>query len=301
MYVPHILEASGETRFSLEVYPPKAVPDPEDEMPLQRHLAAIFDTVEHLLPHDPAFVSVTSSPGGKTRTTSIPVAAMIRERFRVEPVVHLTCMATPVPRIPRVLEVLHYFEIQNILAVRGDAPDGSVDPLPRPRYASDLVREIRSRDPGFCIGVAGYPEGHPECRGPDNLPDLAADTDHFRTKIAEGASFAISQLFLDNHHFFDLVSRARARDIHIPILPGIMPLTDPETLGITTDLCRVTVPGSLMRRMDAAREDPGEMREIGIDHALRQCRGLMDRVPCIHFYTMDRWETVHRIIESLTR
>jgi methylenetetrahydrofolate reductase (NADPH) len=298
MYVSDILKDSEGTRFSLEVYPPKAAGSPDD-LPIQKHLSAIFDTVEHLIRYDPAFISVTYNPTGSTRTTSIPIAAIIKQRYGVESVAHLTCIATPRAEIARTLDVLEYFGIENILALRGDRPEGSECPPDSLEYASDLVSEIRAHDHDFCIGVAGYPEGHPECLTSENKKDMTADLQFFQNKITGGASFAISQLFLENPVYFDFITRAQSAGIEIPILPGIMPITDMDTIGIVTGLIGATIPVHLMQKFEGAKDDPAEIIEIGIDHAIHQCKGLMDKVPCIHFYTMDKWEPVHRIIESL--
>lgn len=299
MFVSDILSSSDGTRFSLEVYPPKVVAGSPDDPSIQQHLSAIFDTVEHLLQYDPAFVSVTYNPEGKTRATSIPIAAIIKQRFKVESVAHLTCIATPRSEIAQTLDVLRYFNIENVLALRGDRPetaDASCDGLD---FASDLVKEITAHDHEFCIGVAGYPEGHPECLTNDSERDISRDLENFRSKIDQGATFAISQLFLENDPYFEFLFRAKKAGIDIPILPGIMAMTDLETIGIITGLCGASVPEHLRRKYESAKEDPSEMLEIGIDNAIQQCKGLMDKVPCIHFYTMDKWEPTQRIIESL--
>ena len=298
MHVSDILKDDSETRFSLEVYPPKGSGAPGSPS-LQKHLSAIFDTVENLRKFDPAFISVTYNPEGKTRTTSIPVAAIIKQRFDVEAVAHLTCIAMSREELGRTLDVLEYFHIENILALRGDRPEGH-RPLPgSPEHASDLVWEIRKHQHDFCIGVAGYPEGHQECISESGERDLELDLANYVKKVEMGASFSISQLFLENSVYFDFMKRSGGSGIAIPVLPGIMPITDLETIGIIQGLCGASIPSFLHRKLQDNRDDPQEIREIGIDHAIRQCQGLMDRVPCIHFYTMDKWEPTERIIRAL--
>lgn len=298
MHVSDILDLAEGTRFSIEVYPPKTT-GTSDDPSLQKHLSAIFDTVENLMKFDPAFISVTYNPEGKTRATSIPIAAIIKQRFGLESVAHLTCISMRADDLRRTLDVLEYFEIDNILALRGDKPTGYA-PLPGGlEHASDLVGEIIRHDHGFCIGVAGYPEGHPECLNGGGERDLVYDLSNFRHKVMKGAHFSISQLFMENHLYFDFINRARAQGIDVPILPGIMPITDHLTLGIVRGLCGASIPPSLEQRVENNRDDPEEVMEIGIDQAVRQCKGLMDRVPCIHFYTMDKWQPTERIINEL--
>ncbi|MCK4614739.1 MAG: methylenetetrahydrofolate reductase [Thermoplasmata archaeon] len=298
MKVSDILETTEETRFSLEVYPPKtsdAIGSPR----IQQHLSAIFDTLEHLRRHNPAFVSVTYNPEGKTRTTSIPLAAIIKQRFKVESVAHLTCIATPRAELAKTLNVLDYLEIDNILALRGDRPPNFVSQPDGLEYASELVRELMRHNRDFCIGVAGYPEGHLECVTETGERDLDADLKNFKKKVDQGASFSISQLFLDNQVYFDFVRRARKAGVDIPIIPGIMPIMNLRTLDIIKGLCGASVPKNLEQKIENHRNDPKEIMAIGIEQSIYQCKRLMDRVPCIHFYTMDRWEPTGSIIEAL--
>ena len=298
MKVCDILKQAEETRFSLEVYPPKGTGSPT-EPSIQQHLSRIFDTVEHLQIYQPAFVSVTYNPAGKTRATSIPIAAMIKQRYGIESVAHLTCIATPREELARTLDVIDYFEIDNILALRGDRPEGFQPGPDHLRHASGLVEEIRKHSHDFCIGVAGYPEGHPECVTPEGKRDIERDLLNFRNKVEKGASFAITQLFLDNRVYFDFVERARKVGVNIPIIPGIMTVVDYNTLGIVKGLTGASVPPLLKRKIEEHRDEPEEIMEIGIEHAIGQCKGLIDRVPCIHFYTMDMWRPVERIIQAL--
>lgn len=312
MDIVTILERSNGPRFSLEVYPPKTVRTP-GALSVQEHISRVFDTVERLLKYRPAFVSVTYNPEGQTRSTSIPVASIIRQRFGVEAVAHLTSFGTPMSELPRTLEVMDYFGVHNVLAIRGDRPGaraggpppsctgrtgpGGSDPaVPR---AAELVASIKKHRSDFCVGVACYPEGHPECLDASGRRDLERDMGHFAAKVASGASFAITQLFLDNGLFFSFVERARRRGVAVPIIPGIMPVASLQSLKIVRGLCGAEVPPPLLRRLESAGGNPDEVRERGIEHAIDQCRGLVDRVPCIHFYAMNQWEPIERIIREL--
>ncbi len=298
MKVSEILKDADGTRFSIEVYPPKAV-ESIDAPPFRQHLSDIFETVEHLKRFDPAFVSVTYNATGETRATSIPVAAIIKQRYRIESVAHLTCIATSREELGKTLDVLDYFRIDNILALRGDVPENYTPMEDEMIHADELVSEIRKHRHDFDIGVAGYPEGHQECLLPNGERDLEKDMSYFVNKVDKGASFAISQVFYTNEQFFEFVNKTKRSGMDIPILPGIMPITDTITLRIIRDLCGASIPSSLEQKLKENREDADEIRAIGVDHAIRQCKGLMDRVPCIHFYTMDKWEATDHIIDSL--
>ncbi len=297
MKVSDILASSEEMQISLEVYPPKTTHTPGGQ-PIQQHISSIFETIDRLMRFNPAFVSVTYNPEGQTRATSIPIAAILKQRFKVETVAHLTCIATSPEELDRTLDVIEFFGINNILALRGDRPQGKELIAGGLEHASDLVSAIKAHSHDFCIGVAGYPEGHPECTGPGGERDLGQDLVNFKTKVDQGANFAISQLFFDNASFFDYVERVWEMGLKIPIIPGIMPIISHDTVTIVQKLCGATVPNSLEQKIKTSWDEPEEIMAIGIEQATKQCRELADKVPCIHFYTMDKWEAVEQIIEG---
>lgn len=297
MKISVILKETKETRFSLEVFPPKT--GVSERIPIQRHLSNIFETVEHLIKYNPIFVSVTYNPEGKTKTTSIPLAAIIKQKYNVEAVAHLTCISTPREELSKTLDVIDYFDIENILALRGDLPDSSL-PRGELRHASDLVEEITKHEKGFCIGVACYPEGHPECVTEEGERDLEKDLLHFKAKVDKGADFAITQLFFDNNVFFSFVKKARDIGVKVPIIPGIMPIRSYNMVNIVKRLGNISMPYSLIKKLEDNRDNKAEIMEIGVEQAIKQCRGLMNKVPCIHFYTMDRWMSVDRILKELS-
>ncbi|HEC81555.1 MAG TPA: 5,10-methylenetetrahydrofolate reductase [Thermoplasmatales archaeon] len=297
MKISVILKETKETRFSLEVFPPKT--GVSERIPIQRHLSNIFETVEHLIKYNPIFVSVTYNPEGKTKTTSIPLAAIIKQKYNVEAVAHLTCISTPREELSKTLDVIDYFDIENILALRGDLPDSSL-PRGELRHASDLVEEITKHEKGFCIGVACYPEGHPECVTEEGERDLEKDLLHFKAKVDKGADFAITQLFFDNNVFFSFVKKARDIGVKVPIIPGIMPIRSYNMVNIVKRLGNISMPYSLVKKLEDNRDNKAEIMEIGVEQAIKQCRGLMNKVPCIHFYTMDRWMSVDRILKELS-
>jgi methylenetetrahydrofolate reductase (NADPH) len=297
MKVSDILDDSDKTRFSLEVYPPKAVSGAKT--PIQFQLSKIFETVERLIKYSPAFVSVTYNPEGKTKETSIPLAAIIRQRFKVETVAHLTCIATTKEDMLKTLDVIDYFGIKNILALRGDIPERFKSDNNEQKYASNLVEEIVMHKSNTCIGVACYPEGHVECLNQRGERDLEKDLFNFKLKVEKGADFAITQLFFENRHYFDFVERVRKIGINVPIIPGIFPIFSYRNIQAIAQLSGASIPNSLRRKIEKNIEDPQEIKSIGIEHAVRQCKELIHKVLCIHFYTMDKWESVEAIVKAL--
>ena len=297
MRIEEILKEDGQTRFSLEVFPPKT--RSRGGITLQQRLSHIFDTIEILSRYDPVFVSVTYNTDNLTKATSIPVAAIIKERFKIETIAHLTCINTLVNEVERTLDVLEYFNIRSILALRGDRQSEQSGQKNELLYASELVGRIKASRKDMSVGVASYPEGHPECVDERGARDLERDLDHLEKKIGEGADFTITQLFLDNSVFLRMKKRLEGSGVEIPIIPGIMPMISKGNLNVVRNLTGAGIPEGLSRRFEDSWEDPKEVFEIGIDHAVKQCKGLMDRVPCIHFYTMDAWEATDRIIKEL--
>jgi methylenetetrahydrofolate reductase (NADPH) len=249
--------------------------------------------------YDPAFVSVTYNTDNLTKATSIPIAAIIKERFKIETVAHLTCINTPINELTRTFDVLEYFNIKNILALRGDLQT-ECGPGPNClRYASDLVKEIQDRGLDISIGVASYPEGHPECVTENGERNLEMDRKILKLKIDQGADFSITQLFMDNSTFFNMTEHMKKARVRIPIIPGIMPIISKSNLKVVKNLTGAMVPNILVERIQNNIDDTDEVFEIGVEHAVGQCKELMDRVPCIHFYTMDTWEATDRIIREL--
>ena len=297
MNVSDILDDSNKTRFSLEVYPPKVVSG--EKTPMQFQLSKIFETVEHLQKYNPAFVSVTYNPEGKTKETSIPLAAIIRQRFKIETVAHLTCIATNREDLSKTLDVMDYFGIKNILALRGDIPEGFKSDNNELIYASDLVEEIIRHKSNTGIGVACYPEGHVECLNQNGERDLDRDLLNFKLKVEKGADFAVTQLFFENRLYFDFVEKAKKIGIDVPIIPGIFPIFNYRNIQAIAQLSGASMPKFLIRKIGKNMENPLEIKSIGIEHAVRQCKELINKVPCIHFYTMDKWESVEAIINAL--
>lgn len=274
--------------FSFEFFPPK-----DDE-----GFDKLFTTITQLKPCQPTYVSVTFGAGGSTRTKTIDLVGRIKNEIGLESMAHLTCVGSDREYIAAILDTLQAQGIQNILALRGDPPQGQEE-FEKPEngfaYANELVAFIRANY-DFCIGVAGHPEGHMEC------PDQKADLDHLKRKVDAGADFIVTQLFFDNRFYFDFIGRAQNLGIQVPIIPGIMPILNVKQIQRFTKMCGSTIPASLMERLEAVQDDPEMVRQLGIDHATEQCEDLLQEgAPGIHFYTLNRSNATLKILESLKK
>jgi len=281
--IDQILKA-GEPVFSFEFFPPKT---PQGE-------EALLRTIDELKPLEPAFVSVTYGAMGSNRGQVIELVSSIK-RMGLNPMAHLSCTGHTRDEIAAILDQLAAAEIENILALRGDPPRGEVfRPVPGGfAHASDLAAFIRSRW-SFCIGGACYPEVHPDA------PSAEADLANLVIKVRAGVDFLITQLFFDNEDYFAFVERARAVGIEVPILPGIMPIVDVGGVKRMTAMCGAKLPAELAQRLAAVDGDADAVLAIGIEHALRQCRDLLERgAPGIHFYTLNRSPATRQILSAI--
>ena len=274
--------------FSFEFFPPK---DSEG-------FDKLFTTIAHLKPCQPTYVSVTFGAGGSTRTKTIDLVGRIKNEIGLESMAHLTCVGSDKEYIAAILDTLQAQGIQNILALRGDPPQGQEE-FEKPEngfaYANELVAFIRANY-DFCIGVAGHPEGHMEC------PNKKEDLDHLKRKVDAGADFIVTQLFFDNRFYFDFIGRAQNLGIQVPIIPGIMPILNVKQVQRFTKMCGSSIPASLMERLEAVQDDPETVRQLGIDHATEQCEDLLQEgAPGIHFYTLNRSNATLKILESLKK
>ncbi len=273
--------------FSFEFFPPKT----------DRGLEALYGTIERLKPLHPDFVSVTYGAGGSTRQRTVELVVHIKREIGIEAMAHLTCVGASRSEIAAVLDELRARGIENVLALRGDPPRDQPEFTPHPdgfAHASELAAFIRERGDPFCVGGACYPEGHIEA------PDLETDLDHLVAKVKAGVDFLITQLFFDNRHYFDFVERARTRGIQVPILPGIMPVTNAAQVERFTKICGASIPPDLQEKLDAARDREEEVLRIGVEHATRQCLDLLARgAPGIHFYTLNQSPATRAILQRL--
>jgi len=272
--------------FSFEFFPPKT---PEGEKQL-------WDTLEDLRSLDPGFVSVTYGAGGSTRDRTIDLVTHIKERTGIEAMAHLTCVGHTKQEIGSVLDRLAAAKIDNVLALRGDPPKGS-NTFQKVEggfgYANELVAYIRERDLGLSVGVAGNPEGHLES-------SKEADLQNLKRKVDEGADFVITQLFFDNAFYFDFVERARRVGVNVPIVPGIMPITNFDQVQRFVRQCGTTLPMRLQLELEKVKDDPQAVMQLGVAHATLQCSELLARgVPGIHFFTLNRSPASRMIVSAL--
>jgi methylenetetrahydrofolate reductase (NADPH) len=273
--------------FSFEFFPPKT----------EEGVEQLLRTIEELAPLEPGFVSVTYGAGGSTRDRTLELVTTIKERSGIEAMAHLTCVGHTRTELKEVLDRLAEAKIENVLALRGDPPKGEKVFTPVAggfRYASELVRFVREQDYGFCLGGACYPEGHPE------NPSREVDLKNLKTKADGGLDFVITQLFFDNAFYFDFVERARRVGINVPIVPGIMPITNYEQLNRFIRMCGATVPMRLSLQLEKVKDNPEAVMQLGIAHATVQCIELLGRgVPGIHFYTLNRSPATRMIVSAL--
>jgi methylenetetrahydrofolate reductase (NADPH) len=277
---------SSSPVFSFEFFPPK------DEAGFQ----SLFETIEKLKPANPAFVSVTYGAGGSTRSKTLDLVGKIKNEIAIESMAHLTCVGHQKDEIVSVLESLQNLRIENVLALRGDPPMGKKKFIKTEGgfgYGNELVSFIKSKF-SFCVGAACYPEGHIEC------PDLSIDMDNLKRKVDAGVDFLITQLFFDNRHYFDFIYKARQEGVNIPIIPGIMPVLNLKQSQRFTKMCGASLSEPLLAKFDGVQDDPDKVREIGINHAIDQCKDLLRLgVPGIHFYTLNRSKATLAILENL--
>lgn len=275
--------------ISLEYFPPKE----REEWP------AFFQVVSRLAQLNPLFASVTYGAGGSTQDATLEIVSRMQQEYGLETMAHLTCVGAQPERLNRFLDDLAAAGVANVLALRGDPPkdvppaEVTESPL---LFASDLVSFVRRSHPGMGIGVAAYPEVHPEALNAE------ADLGYLKLKLDLGGEFAITQLFFDNAHYFNFVARARARGITRPIIPGILPVVSLKVIQRIISLCGASLPASFMAELEEADRSGGAaaVQRVGIAHARKQAEGLLaGGAPGVHLYTLNRAEAVLEIAEGL--
>lgn len=292
----HFARAGGPT-LSFEFFPAKT-----EEARLKLHA-----TIDELSLAEPDFISLTYGAGGSTRDATRALVKHVKEHTRLDPLPHFTCVHHREEEIDRILHDYAEMGVDNLLALRGDAPrdrSGHDNGRDFCRHAADLVRHIRRfnesgshpRPEGFGIGVAGFPEGHPA------TPNRLLEMDYLKTKVDAGADYICTQLFFDNRDFFDFVDRCEIAGIRIPILAGIIPIISLSGLRRMAELAGgARVPASLLRQFLKTAEDPQAVREIGIRHATEQSAGLLAAgVAGIHYYTLNQSGLIQEVLENVS-
>lgn len=288
MRIADLMAQSGQF-ISFEFFPPKD----KDKWP------GFFQVVEQLKAAQPLFVSVTYGAGGSTRDKTLELVTRMKKDLDLEPMAHLTCVDADEKYIGSFLDELAKADIDNVLALRGDPPKDvenfSLENA-RFRYAVDLVRFIRERHPSMGVGVAGYPETHPDAESAE------ADLGHLKEKLDAGGDLVISQLFFENSLFHDFVDRARALGITQPIIPGILPILSLSSVKRLLSLCGRGLPQNLGAALEEADAKGGNkaVAEVGIKHARKQVRELLGKgVPGVHLYSLNRADVCLRILEGI--
>ena len=271
---------------SFEFFPPKT-PDAERRL---------YETVERLAPLAPTFVSVTYGAGGTTRRLTIDIVRRIKRDSGLEAMAHLTCVSHTAAELGAILDELVDSGIENVLALRGDPPQGQTAFTPMAggfAHGAELAAFIRSRW-DVCIAGAAHPETHIEA------PDPATDLSHLVEKVRAGAEVLITQLFFDPADYFAFIARARGAGISVPIVPGIMPVTNVAQLERFTTMCGARIPASLRDLLAGAGDDELAVTAIGIEWATDMCRTLLDGgAPGLHFYTLNRSHSTQEIVGLL--
>jgi methylenetetrahydrofolate reductase (NADPH) len=273
--------------FSVEFFPPKTDEGRE----------TLFETVEALKPLQPAFVSVTYGAGGATREGTVEIAGRIQNEHGLETMAHLSCVGETQEGLRGVLDGVREAGIDNVLALRGDPPRGErefVQPEGGLSSAAELASFIRSEGYDFAIGGTCFPEVHPEA------PDLETDLAYLKTKVENGATFLITQLFFENDVYFDFVAAARQAGIEVPIIAGVMPITSYAQIVRFCEICEASIPEPLGDAMEALGGDERGEFELGLAYAAQQCADLLRRgAPGIHFYSLNKAPATQAILRTL--
>ncbi len=277
----------GQLGLSIEVFPPKTTDGDQ----------SLRQTLTELAPYQPAFVSCTYGAGGSTSKRTVEWCREIQERFGRPATAHFTCVGSTREELLEWLQFAQAAGIQNIMALRGDPPVGQTDFKPVAgglSYANELVALIRAHFPQMGIGVGGYPEKHPQA------PSLDVDLQNLKRKVDAGADAIYTQLFYDNSAFYRFREQCTQRGISIPIVPGIMPITEFGRIQRIAQLSGAAIPVPLAERLEGVREDKAAQFAIGVEFAISQCRELIDQgVPGLHLYALNKSQAVRQILEAL--
>ena len=287
MHIGKMIRELSAPFYSLEFFPPSDT----------AQLPDFYATVDRLRALNPLFASVTYGAGGARQQNTLAVTAELARRG-ITAMAHLTCVGAEPQSIAACLHDLQASGVNNVLALRGDAPADKPWDWNKAhfRHASDLVAFAREQQPDLGIGVAAYPAPHPES------PTFAEDRRCTAEKMRAGADFALTQLFFDAREYEDLVSHLRGQGITTPVIPGILPIQSFDSLRRVLSLCGANIPGKLYLALEKANNDGGAeaVRQVGLDYAVRQIRSLLDAgAPGIHLYTLNKADMCLRLAEAV--
>ncbi|QOV91432.1 methylenetetrahydrofolate reductase [NAD(P)H] [Humisphaera borealis] len=276
----------GKPIVSFEFFPPKT----------DAGFQSLFATIEELRPLQPSYVSVTYGAGGSTREKTVDLVVRIQRDIGIRAMAHLTCVGHTADQIGSVLDDLWAGGIRNVLALRGDPQVGQTTFTKTEGgfgYANELVGYVAGRH-NFCIGVAGYPEGHPQCL------NRSRDLEHLKQKVDAGANVIITQLFFDNADFYHFRDEARRMGIKVPIVAGIMPITNVAQIKRFVSMCGAKIPHPLLQKLESLEADPEAVYQYGIDYATQQCADLLKQgIDGLHYYTLNKSKATVDIVKRL--
>ncbi|GAB4457731.1 MAG: methylenetetrahydrofolate reductase [NAD(P)H] [Armatimonadaceae bacterium] len=283
------LFGTGMPTRSFEFFPPKT----------DAGFDSLFETIDNLKPLQPSYVSVTYGAGGSTRRKTVSLAGRIQNEIGLRVMAHLTCVKHTCEETEEIVNELYASGIRNILALRGDPPKGEGMFVPTEggfQNSTELVAFLRERFSDLCIGVAGYPEGHPQCL------NRTRDLEHLKQKVDAGANVVITQLFFDNEDLYRWRDQARQMGIDVPVIAGIMPIENVAQIKRFVTMCGAKIPHPLLQQLEAVEKDPQAVYQLGVEHATRQCQELLERDAAqgIHFYTLNKSRATTDICRALT-
>ena len=288
MRIDERIASGSEPSFSFEFFPPKT---DEGERNLGRALAELSCL-------RPTFVSVTYGAAGSTteKRKTIDIVKHLKRDYGMEAMAHFTCVGATTGELREILDTMRDAGLENVLALRGDPPQGQTEWTATEgglSYSRELIELIRD-EYDFAIGAACFPEVH------IHATDAESDLRYLKEKVDAGARFLITQLFFDNQAYYDFVARAREIGIDAPIIPGIMPITDAGQIKRITGMCGAKIPDRLLRELELRGDQPGSVTDLGVAYATLQCADLLaNGAPGIHFYTLNRSPATRAILSAL--
>ncbi len=287
MKLSDILSRADKPLISCEFFPPKTDKGEEN----------LWNCLNELRGINPAYISVTYGAGGTTQERTKGIVTRIKDETGLSPVAHLTCVGSSREQLAELLADYRAAGIENILALRGDAPEGMEHfeaVAGGFSHATDLIAFLREQG-DFSIACATYPEGHPESKG-----GVADDIRYLKIKQDNGADAAVTQYFFENDTFFHFRDDCRAAGITLPIIPGIMPISNFDQIVRFSAMCGAGIPDWLRERMEPVKDDLDAVKAMGIELAVQQCRELLEAgVPGLHFYTLNKSEATIAIRNQL--
>jgi methylenetetrahydrofolate reductase (NADPH) len=312
----HLKHANGKTLFTIEILPPLK----------GENIRMLFDNIDPLMEFKPPFIDVTyhreeyvykkvdsgllEKRSTRKRPGTVGICAAIQNRYKVDTVPHIICGGFTREETENALIDLHFLGIDNILVLQGDAIKTESRFIPEPdgyRYASELLEQVHRMNKGiylddelqntsptdFCVGVAGYPEKH------FSAPNMKTDLKYLKLKVDLGAEYIVTQMFFDNRKYFDFVDECRKVGIHVPIIPGIKPLTGKGQLTILPKTFHIDIPEELSEAVEKCK-DNAAVKEVGIEWCVQQSKELIKHnVPTLHFYSMGKSDPIYRIAKEL--